>query len=454
MISPTVLLIFGITGNLAKTKLIPALYQLEKAGLLPEHFYIFGTSRRDLSAERVESVLTGQFKPENKQVLKRLLRRIKVIRFDIDIADDYARLRAALEGFEAGKGLPFNLLIYLAIPPATVMTVVDMLAAGKLNRQDGQGTECRLLLEKPFGTDYASAKKLIKVLQRGFKEKHIYRIDHYLANETIQNIIAIREHNPWLKALWSAKHIKAIEISAYEKDGVEGRGTYYEQAGALRDMIQSHLLQLLAATTMHVPSDMTAENLAKARLDVFKNIRPFRKKAARKATRGQYRSYRTEIGVARSDTETFASVPITIDKAHWRHTRIRLSTGKALERQDTHVAIWFSDFAKKENRNVLVFRLQPEEGVGITMAAKKPGTEHEMEYLTLGHSYARGARFGNPYESVLLSAIRGERDLFPTSEEVLTCWKIINPLSRRWQKNSKGLVIYKSGISPQKLGSE
>lgn len=447
IVPPTILLIFGITGDLARTKLLPALYELEKTGHLPEHLFIFGTSRQDIDTATIAQRLKGTIKVDQKRAWSRLLGRIRTIRFDINEPSDYARLHTALESFEQSKGLAFNLLLYLAIPPDLTMSVVEQLAAGRLNRSISPQAECRLLIEKPFGTDLSSAKRLVKSLQRSFKEKQIYRIDHYLAKETVQNILTMRSANPWLKALWSGRHIKAIDIWAFEQIGAEGRSTFYEQTGALRDVIQSHLLQLLAVTTMHIPSDVNEVTIAKARQELLKSIKPLRLRARRATLRGQYKSYRREVKNSHSHIETFASIPIRIDQASWRRTRIRLVTGKALAKKETRIAVTFSEPSSTEHQNVLTFRIQPEEGIGITLVTRQPGFGNETDLVALNYSYPDHIRFRDAYESVLWSAMRGDRTLFLTSDEVLTCWRIIQPLLKRWRKNDKGLVSYKAGAS-------
>jgi glucose-6-phosphate 1-dehydrogenase len=449
-VAPTILIIYGITGDLAKKKLLPALYELEVNRLLPEQLIIFGTSRREINKEDMLKLF--QFSPSDRQAAKKLISRLRTVRFDITNPDDYPRLASALEQFGNTKRTPYNLLHYLAVPPQLFGHVIKHLGENRLNKTRDLATCSRLIIEKPFGWDLASAKHLAGQLGKYFKDDQIYQVDHYLAKETVQNILAIRRDNPWLKELWSGKFIKEIHIKAYEKIGVEWRTDFYEQTGALRDMVQSHLLHLLATVAMPLPTHATAKNLASARTQLLKQIKPLKRKRLKGAVRAQYRSYRKEVENPESTRETFASIPLTIDRALWRHTKIRLTTGKSLDRQDTSVEIVFSDFGKKiEFTNSLTLRIQPREGFTINIATRKPGWGDEVDHVHLDYTYPSGTPFRSAYASVLFNVLTGDRTIFPTNESILAAWRIVDPLAKQWAQDNAPLVQYRPGVSGEKL---
>lgn len=451
-VAPTILIIYGITGDLARKKLLPALYELEANRMLPDQLIIFGTSRREIS--KPDMLKLFQFSPADKQAAKRLIGRLRTVRFDITNPDDYPRLASALEQFEHTKRTPYNLLHYLAVPPTLFGDVIKHLGENRLSRTRDLATTSRLIIEKPFGWDLASAKSLASQLGKYFKEEQIFQVDHYLAKETVQNILAIRSDNPWLKELWTGKFIKEIHVKAYEKIGVEWRTDFYEQTGALRDMVQSHLLHLLATVAMPLPTHISAKSLAAARTQLLKQIKPLKRKRLKGAVRAQYRSYRKEVGNPESTRETFASIPLTIDRAMWRHTKIRLTTGKALDRQDTSIDIVFSDFGKKtESTNCLTLRIQPREGFTINLVTRKPGWGDETEHIHLDYTYPAGTPFRSAYASVLFNVLNGDRTIFPTNDSILAAWRIVDPLAKHWEREKVPLAQYRHGTSGEKLVS-
>lgn len=440
------LVIFGITGDLSRRYLLPALTDLAAQNLLPEHFEIIGTTRRHISAEEVLDKVSAD---ANAQLAGRL----RIVQMDPTVEADYHALKANLDRIEDERGVCLNRLFYLSIPPSTYGPVVDLLGASGLNSgcQHGEA-DSRVMIEKPFGYDLESARELIARLKQSFAESQIYRIDHYLAKETAQNILVFRFANPIFEAIWDSSNIQEINITASETIGVEGRAAFYETTGALRDIIQNHLLQLLAITTMEKPKVLESTYIHEEKMRLMKAIRPIKANEIPSATvRGQYRGYRDEVGNPDSITETFARVHLSIEHDRWRDVKIVLQTGKSLDKKSTEITIKFArkGFAAP---NTLCFRIQPDEGIDIDLQAKKPGLDNQTEQVEMAFSYAES--FGiksqpNAYERVLMDGIRGDQTLFATSDEVIASWEVVENVVQEWSKNADGLIVYEPGSSAQ-----
>lgn len=446
---PTVLVIFGATGNLAQKKLLPALYNLLKEGYLPEDFTIVCAIRNetvsvDSIVEKVEVALLRQGRDANEALLKQLKDRVKLLVIDSTNLDDYQKLRELLDAIDAEKNIQHVRLYYLAIPPDIFPTVIEYLGKSGLNDEQ-QGAPRRILVEKPFGTNLQTARELVALMGHYFTENQVYRIDHYLAKETAQNILTFRFHNPLVEALWSNNCINHIQITTAETIDIEGRAAFYEKMGALRDLVQSHLLQLMALTMMEVPYPMDAITTHTEKLVLLNAIKPI---DPTQAVRGQYMGYKQEVGNEQSTTETFAALQLEVSTERWGNVPVLLRTGKALAGKMTEITVVFGD---RTNRgvasNLLSIRIQPNEGISIGLQAKKPGFTDELQNVNMDFCYETSFDGVQPdaYERVLSDAIAGDQTLFATSAEVLKCWEILEPVLNFWQQNGDNLESYEKG---------
>jgi glucose-6-phosphate 1-dehydrogenase len=310
--------------------------------------------------------------------------------------------------------------------------------------------DSRIMVEKPFGYDLTTAKELIARLHSVFSESQIFRIDHYLAKETAQNILTFRFANPIFRANWDRQSITGITITASETIGIEGRAAFYEPVGALRDVVQNHLLQLLVLVTMNEPKTLSSQTIHAEKLRLLQSIKSIRPSAvATSAVRGQYRGYRQEVGHNRSNTETFARLHLAIDSPQWRGVPLTLQHGKRLDRRSTAVAIDFAD-SDSDQRNTLLFRIQPDEGITVDLLAKTPGLGNQTQHVEMAFTYTQA--FGatqqpSAYERVLIDGIRGDQTLFSSSAEVLESWRIVDAVVREWAKSSAGLIRYNPGVT-------
>jgi glucose-6-phosphate 1-dehydrogenase len=441
--TPPVIAIFGVTGNLSKRKLLPALYHLFRQGLLPEGTRIVGISRQALTPEElldtVELCVLEKDNVCDPEGLRRVKAALQTFRLDPERPEDFRGLSELLDSFDAGARR--NRLFYMSIPAAAYPPIIRNLAAAGLSDDRN-----RLLLEKPFGYDLASAEGLISLLSEGFQEEQIYRIDHYLAKETAQNLLAFRMHNPIFLPLWSGEHVRHVHIRASETIGIEGRAGFYEQTGALRDFVQSHLMQLLAITLMDVPEDMSSRAIHEAKQRFLEGLEPA---DPSKAVRGQYEGYRDEVGNPGSHVETYAALQLGHGSDRWRGTGILLETGKALDRKSTEITIGFKT-PHERRRNSLIFRIQPDEGISLDLVVKEPGFKDSMEHAALDfryHDTFQDRQHIDAYERVLMDAIRGDRSLFASDREVLATWRVLQPVLEAWTASDEGLLGYKPGSS-------
>ena len=461
-LEPSIIVIFGITGDLAQRKLLPALYHLLKDNLLHEHTEIIGVTRQNITSKellsKTELCVLESDNVCDPETMKLMQQKLSIHKMDLVNGEGYEKLREHLNSMEEKHGVCMNRLYYLSIPPGVYEPIVANLGKHKLNKSCQHGNAAtRLLIEKPFGYDLKSAKELISETSKHFSEKQVFRIDHYLAKETVQNILTFRFHNPIFESIWDSRHIQHIDIIANEKIGVEGRSNFYEQVGALRDFVQSHLLQLLAAVTMEKPKDLTdSSSIHSARLKLLSSIKQVpANKLAEHVVRGQYEDYRRAVNNDDSIIETYAAVKLFIDNPRWKNLPITIRTGKALSDKKTIINLAFKHpSGKTHHANKLVFSVQPKEGIGIDLYVKKPGFDNQMQMVDMDFSYQRSfVKHGHPdaYERVLVDAVKGDHTLFATSAEVLASWRILQPVIEAWQKNGNGLQMYKTNSDGPEL---
>ncbi len=419
----TKLIIFGITGDLSTRKLLPALSRIIGTGDFDD-LSIIGVSRRHV--EQYE--LLGDHHDQ-------LHGTTSMFTMDLTNVDDYHKLRDYINLQDDEQAI-----FYLSVPPTSSAQIVEYLGQAGLN-----GARTKLLLEKPFGIDLASAKDMIDHVGHYYDESQVYRIDHYLAKEMAQNILTFRGRNALFAHVWNNSAIERIDVIALEAIDIEGRAHFYEQTGALRDVVQGHLMQLLALTLLRIPDDLNWDALPAARLEALRRVQPV---SAANTIRAQYTGYRDEVENPDSQTETFVSMRLESDDPAWQGVPLNLTAGKALDRKTTEVRVHF----KKTNgaqSNYLIFRIQPHEGIEIDLVTKKPGYGREFENQALSFMYPEGTELPDAYEQVIVDAIRSQKSLFACGDEVIRSWEIVTPLQEAWRANSQPLRSYDKG-SPAK----
>ena len=451
--APTALVIFGVTGNLAQHMLLPALYHLDHQGLLPEKFYIIGIFRREPDVDALLVQASGQLERNgvtiDEPTMQRLRGRIHPVKMDSTIAEDFEHLTTKLAELDSLSEAKLSHLFYLAIPPNIFQQVLTNLAASGLNQPGPGDRASRILVEKPFGDDLASATALIEFMSKHFDESQIYRIDHYLAKETAQNILTFRFNNPLIEGIWSRQFIDHIQITAIEKIGIEGRGVFYENMGALRDFVQSHLMQLMALVMMEYPTELTPEAIHKEKLLLLESIEPIAPKHVEDiAVRGQYENYLAEVNNPDSKVETFAAVKLEVVNTRWGGVPVLLRTGKALADKATEITVVFKDRTRREIAdNTLIIRIQPNEGISLKLLAKKPGFTTEFQPVQMEFCYSGVFNGHQPdaYQRVLVDALRGDQSLFATSAEVLASWRLLQPVLDAWRASTDAPEMYAAG---------
>lgn len=417
----TKLLIFGITGDLGTHKLLPALEQIISTGNFND-LSIIGVSRHDVSAiDLLSSCKEKSFLGD----------KLSVFSMDLAESSDYIRLKEFI-----ALGADEQLLVYLAVPPQAVAQIIAKLGESGMNTPN-----IKILFEKPFGVDLASAEEVAKLISRYFLEDQIYRIDHYLAKEMAQNIVAIRGKNALFSNMWNSNFIESIDIIAFEAIGIEGRANFYEQTGALRDLVQGHLMQLLALTLMDIPANLDWSRLPELRLAALNQLQPA---DPQKVIRAQYNGYKDEVGNQDSKVETFVSLELTSNQPRWVGVPIKLVTGKALDRKTSEIRIHLKKTDDAQS-NCLVFRIQPNEGIDIELFIKKPGYNREFETRHLSFNYPDGDKLPDAYEQVIVDAISSHKSLFTSSEEVLQSWRILQPIQDDWNSAQEPPRLYLEG---------
>lgn len=416
----TILVILGVSGDLSRRKLLPALSEICAGSDIRAGLSVLGVSRR---AVDLDSVL-----PPNSASLRQ---RFELLRMDYTLAEEYEKLAVALDKKPAKQ-----VIFYFAVPPEAVLPIVRQLGEAGLNT-----AKYKLLMEKPFGVDFDSAEALISETDKYFKEEQVYRIDHYLAKEPVQNIAVFLGSNVLFRDLWSNRFIEKIEIVVEESIKIEGRGDFYEQTGALRDIVQSHLLQLAALTLMKpCPDVFDFSMVRRRRLEALQSLSVDMELPVIKA---QYQGYTEEVGKRDSITETFVSLTVKSSDPAWRGVPIQLATGKALAEKLTEVRVYFKK-TQSAQANLLKLRLQPNEAIELELWVKKPGYDQELQKLPLDFVYNRHFdRLPDAYEQVIVDAVRSRTNLFASSEEVLASWKMLRPLLVDW--DSRQPTVYQPG---------
>ncbi len=421
------LLIFGITGDLSTRKLLPSLQRIIGTGDFDD-LSIIGVSRRDVD---VSALLNESLGNDD------MAARVSIFSMNLASKPDYDKLHdfVALQDDE-------QLIVYLSVPPSAATQIVDFMGEAGINTPN-----VKLLFEKPFGVDLQSATEVIARTARYYNEDQIYRIDHYLAKEMAQNIVTFRGRNAIFGHLWNNNAIEKIEVMALEKIGIEGRIQFFEQTGALRDVAQGHLMQLLALTLMEIPTDFDWQQLPQQRLAALNQLQPADPSLA---VRAQYDSYKTEAEAPRSQTETFVSLQLQSTAPRWEGVPLHLITGKALDKKTTEVRVHFRKFNESQN-NCLIFRIQPNEGIEIELFTKKPGYDRQFETQLLNFTYPEDTVLPDAYEQVIVDAVNSRKSLFTCSDEVLRSWEVLKPLQDDWMMNDQNLRTYTKGATVEEI---
>lgn len=437
---PTILVIVGVSGDLAKRKLLPAIARIAEAGQLPEKFRIVGISRRALTPA---DILRGTRLSGNRFLKEHL----EIYQMNLQDGSEYAGLARHLNGVAAQLSTQTQTVFYLSVPPDVSESIIKCLGEAGFAAK-----RTKLLLEKPFGTNVATADRLIKTIDKYFDEKNIYRIDHFLAKEMAQNILVFRAGNSLFRHTWHKDFIEKLEIVVSESIGIEGRKVFYEQTGALRDIMQSHLLQLAALTLMELPKKDDGTDLIPLRLAALQSLRPpTRQEIAKHVRRGQYDGYRHEVGNPESTVETFVSLILFSDDPRWQGVPIKLTTGKKLDRKRTEIRIHYRRESAQE-ANQLILRIQPHEGIEFRLWNKRPGYNRQLEQVALDYTYQEHFEsLPEAYEQVILDAARSDHHLFASSEEVKAAWRILEPVQQAWRANQDDLIMYKPGSKVAKV---
>jgi glucose-6-phosphate 1-dehydrogenase len=463
---PCAIVVFGASGDLAKRKLFPALYSLAYRRLLPRDFALVGVARTAQSTEQFvaamkQAVLDFGRDPFRQDVWDELVQAAVYIAADTaeDAASERDAVGDALAQIDRERGTLGNRLYYLAVPPRAFEPIVEQI--GRRSAREGR---VRLIVEKPFGHDLASACALNELLRRSFDEEQIFRIDHYLGKETVQNLLALRFANGIFEPIWNRQFVDHVQITVAESIGIEGRASFYESAGAIRDIFQNHLLQLLALTAMEPPIDFTAESVRNEKVKVLKSIRTPGPQAI---VRGQYGpgyverddapGYRDERDVAPdSPTETYVAAKLYVDNWRWADTPFYVRMGKRLARRETTIAIQFKNAPRPPfeeisadglRPNVLVIRVQPNEGVSLEIGAKVPGSGMNIGTVQMDFQYGGAFDVGLPeaYERLVLDAMLGDATLFTREDEVEEQWKIVDGMVGGWQRDRPAFPNYEAG---------
>jgi glucose-6-phosphate 1-dehydrogenase len=468
---PCTLVIFGATGDLTHRKLIPALYNLAAEGSLPPAVTIIGFARREKTTEEFRAELkasTVRFSrtPVNDGLWESFAGSIFYHRSAFDEAEGYDSLAREMREHDLRRGTGGNRLYYLAVAPDQFPVILGQLNRSGLGGKTGEAWS-RVIVEKPFGTDFKTSHALNELVSDVFPERDTFRIDHFLGKETAQNIMVMRFANSIFESLWNSNHISHVQITAAEPLGVEGRAGYYDKSGAMRDMVQNHLLQLLTLTAMEPPTSLGADAIRDEKVKVLRSIRPLRgDDVFRHVVRAQYGpglidgkpvvGYRDEQGVAKdSTTETYVALQVNIDNWRWAGVPFFIRTAKRMPKGGTEIAVTFKSVPQVLfnqsgqilDENVLVIRIQPDEGVSLRMSAKMPGSALRIEPVKMDFHY--GTSFGKAtpeaYERLLLDAMSGDATLFARRDEVEEAWRFVDGIEEAWKTRNDDLTFHDAG---------
>jgi glucose-6-phosphate 1-dehydrogenase len=459
---PCGVVIFGVTGDLARKKLMPAIYDLANRGLLPASFALIGFARRDWAHEDFSKVVYDAVKqhartPFRQEVWDRLAEGIRFVQGTFDDEAAFGRLAETLDKLDAERGTGGNHAFYLSIPPKAFQVVCEQLQKSGLARQQ-EGRWSRVVIEKPFGHDLQSAHELNAVVNSVFPEESVFRIDHYLGKETVQNILALRFANELYEPVWNANYVDSVQITMAEDIGLGGRGGYYDGVGAARDVIQNHLIQLLALTAMEEPVNFGPHELQAEKIKVLSAtqlMHPLDQTTARGQYTAGWQGSEKVVGLLEeegfskdSTTETFAAIALEIDTRRWAGVPFFLRTGKRLGRRVTEIALIFKraphlpfdkTMTEELGKNALVIRVQPDEGITLRFGSKVPGSAMEVRDVNMDFSYGAAFAEASPeaYERLILDMLLGEPSLFPVNAEVELSWEILDPVLDYWATHGK-----------------
>jgi len=417
----TKLMIFGVTGDLARRKLLPALEQIIRTGDF-NNLNIIGVSRSEIDRSKLFVNCQDETIFDD---------RMSTYTIDLNNPNDYVELKNKINLAEDEQ-----MLIYMAVPPLVTTGIVDNLGEAGLNTPN-----VKILFEKPFGVDLASAERLIQETSYHYKEEQVYRIDHYLAKEMAQNVVAFRGRNALFNGIWNNDYIESIDIVAMQKIGIEGRTQFYEQTGALRDLVQGHLMQLLTLVLMDIPRDFEWERMPELRLAALREVKSCDPSSS---IRGQYVGYREEVNNPNSMVETFVSLNLESNQAKWQGVPISLTTGKAMAETKTEIRVKIKS-NNGAGSNHLIFKVQPNEGIDIELFVKKPGYGREFESRHLSFNYPDDTKLPEAYEQVIVDAIMSQKSLFTSSSEVLESWRVLEPILEAWKSDNYPIRLYGPG---------
>ncbi len=468
---PAVMVIFGATGDLSGRKLLPALYNLAKQRSLPAGFAVVGAAMNELSDDDFRKHASDKIhefsrtQPIDGRVLDAFLSSVSYVKVDFGQLDDFKTLAKKLQQLDDANHVPGNRIFYCATPPPTYQTIALQLQASGLNKGEGYH---RIVVEKPFGSDLQSARELTQTLQKVFAEDSVYRIDHYLGKETVQNILAFRFANSIFEPVWNTNLIDSVQITVAEEIGIEQRGAYYDRAGALRDIIQNHGLQLVTLTAMEPPLAFEAGAVRDEKVKVLRSIRPLIGEDIEQSTvRGQYAAgwvlgeqvvgYRDEQNVAPdSQTETFAALRLFVDNWRWAGVPFYIRAGKRMPKRVTEIRIQFKrpphltfgrEAMKEVDPNAITLRIQPEEGISLKFGAKVPSAGLRIRSVTMDFEYVTSFLVEAPeaYERLLLDCMIGDPTLFTRADEVEAAWTLVDPIENAWRNGRPPLGTYPAG---------
>lgn len=447
------LVIFGATGDLTKRKLLPALYNLEVENNLPKNIKVYAIGRRNYSQEDYSNLSKesidkfSRIKTDNS-VWEKFIPKIEYLKMDYNNESEFSILKEKIKNNQNSQ-----IIYYLAVTPDHFELIINSL--NKFGLGESKTNKPRLVIEKPFGSNLETAKCLNEKITKVFSEKNTYRIDHYLGKEMLQSIMVIRFSNAFFEPIWNSEHINKVIINSSETIGINSRGNYFENFGIIRDMVQSHLLQLMSLIAMEKPKTLEVNDVRDEKIKVLKSLKPFSELELKSnIVRGQYESYLSEENVnPNSKTETYVSIKTEIDNDRWRGVPFYIRTGKKLPRKSTEIIIEFKDtpynLYTTAARNLLVFKIQPEEGVFLNFNAKKIGNTSELVPVKMDFCQNCEVGFNTPeaYERLLFDVMRGDATLFARWDEVEYSWKFIDTIANYWQKSNPKLFIYKDNSS-------